>query len=122
MRSFKEESLSERLERQAKAKQALLEKFKTRPSPDDPEMIRLNEERKRAAEARAQREAEKAAKKAAEAEELAKKKAAEKIERERAAKRAAIEAVIRGEAILAEQKAKRDLRYAARKKRASIPG
>ena len=119
MKSFKEESLSERLERQAKAKQALLEKFKHRASPDDPEMIRLNEERMRAAEARAQREAEKAAKKAAEAAEAAKQKAAEKVERERAAKRAAIEAVIRGEVAMAEQKAKRDMRYAARKARLS---
>jgi hypothetical protein len=117
MRSFKEQSLSDRLEQQNKARQAILEKFKARPGPDDPEVVKRNEERARVAEARAIREQEKAERKAKEDAERKAKEAAEKAERERAAKRAAIEAVIRGEAILAEQKAKRDMRYAARKAR-----
>lgn len=122
MRSFKEQSLNERLERQAKAKQAILEKFKQRPGPDDPEVQRRNEERARLAEARAIRDQEKAERKAKEDAERKVREAADKADRERAAKRAAIEAVIRGEAMLAEQKAKRDMRYAARKARSKTVG
>jgi hypothetical protein len=117
MKSFKEQGLSERLERQAKARQAILDKFKSRPGPDDPEVVKRNEERARVAEARAIRDQERAERKAKEEAERAARAAVEKAERERAAKRAAIEAVIRGEAIMAEQKAKRDRRYAARKAR-----
>ena len=117
MRSFKEQGFNQRLEAAAKARQALVEKFKSRPAEDDPEMIKLREQQKAVAEARALREAEKAERKRKEAEERAAREAAEKAERERAERRAAIEAVIRGEALAAEQKAKRDQRYAARKAR-----
>ena len=119
MRSFKEQGFNDRLERAAKARQELLEKFKARPGPDDPEVVRRNEERAVIAEARRLREAEKAERRAKEAAERAEREAIEKAERERAARRAAIEAVIRGEALAAEQKARRDQRYAARKQRQS---
>lgn len=117
MRSFKEQSFNERLELQAKARQALLEKYKSRPSENDPEMIKLREQQKVIAEARAVRDAEKAERRRKEADERAVREAAEKADRERAARRAAVEAVMRGEALAAEQKAKRDARYAARKAR-----
>jgi hypothetical protein len=117
MKFQKDQSLSERLERAAKARQAIIDKFKAQPKADDPEVIRRREEQIALAEARRVREAEKAERKRQEAEALAAQKAKEKAEREAAARRAAIEAVIRGEAIAAEQKAKRDARYAARKAR-----
>lgn len=117
MRSFKEQGFNERLQLAAKARQAALEKFKSRPGENDPEIIKLREQQKAIAEARAAREAEKAEQRRKEAEERAAREAAEKVERERLARRAAIEAVIRGEALAAEQKAKRDARYAARKAR-----
>lgn len=117
MALFKEQGFNDRLASAAKARQAALEKFKSRPGEDDPEVVKLREQQKAAAEARSLREAEKTERKRKEAEERAVREAAEKVERDRAARRAAIEAVIRGEALAAEQKAKRDARYAARKQR-----
>ena len=122
MRSFKEQSLSERLERAAKARQAIIDKFKSQPGKDDPEVMKRREEQIALSEARKIRDAEKAEKKKKEAEEEAALKAKEKAERDAAARRAAIEAVIRGEAAAAEQKAKRDARYAARKARKAGKG
>jgi hypothetical protein len=119
MRSFKEQGFNERLQLAAKAKQALLDKYKSRPGESDPEILKLREQQKAIAEARAAREAEKAEKRRQEAEAKAARETAEKAERERLAKRAAIEAVIRGETLAAQQKAKRDARYAARKARKS---
>ncbi len=119
MRSFREPSLQERLQLAAKARQAALAKLKAQPAADDPEVIKRRQEQMAIAEARNAREAEKAEKRRKEAEERAAREAIEKAERERLAKRAAIEAVIRGEALAAEQKAKRDQRYAARKARKS---
>jgi hypothetical protein len=119
MRSFKPQGFNERLEAAAKARAAALEKYKARPGEDDPEIMKLRAQQKEIAEAREKRDAEKAERKRKEAEERAAKEAAEKADRERAARRAAIEAVIRGEALAAEQKAKRDARYAARKARLS---
>lgn len=112
MRGFKEESLSERLERAAKARQAIIAKFKSQPGPNDPDVVRRREEQIAIAEARKAREAEKAERKAKEEAERLAKLAAEKAERQRQAKRAAIEAVIRGEAIIAELKAIRGKRKA----------
>ncbi len=122
MRNFKPETMAERLERATKARQALIEKFKARPGEGDPEVIKLRAEQKAVAEARTVREAEKAERKAKELAERKEREVAEKVERERSARRAAIEAVIRGEAAIAEQKAKRDARYAARKARKSGKG
>ncbi len=120
MRSFKEQGFNERLQLAAKARQELLEKYKSRPSENDPEIVKLREQQKAIAEAREAREAEKAEKRRQEAELQAVRDATDKAERERLAKRAAIEAVIRGESLAAEQKAKRDARYAARKARTGV--
>lgn len=101
----------------AKARQAMLEKFRAAPKPDDPEMVELAAKRRAIAEAREQRQAEKrAAKEAEEARHRAEAEAAaaEKARLEAAAK---AEAIARHKALLAEQKAKRDARYAARKAR-----
>jgi membrane protein involved in colicin uptake len=117
MKGYKEKSFSDRLSASQQARQSILEKFKSRPSPDDPEMIRRREERMAIAEARARREAERRAIKEAEAKARAEQEAKEKAEREAREKREAIERVIREAAEAAERKAERDARYAARKAR-----
>lgn len=117
MNGFKGQDLNERLERAAKARQAILEKFKARPAADDPEVVKRREERLAIAEARKVREAEKAERRAKEAEERAAREAIEKVEREARERRAAVEKVIRDAAEAAERKADRDRKYAARKAR-----
>ena len=117
MGSFKDPTFADRVEAAAKAKQALIQRFRTQPAQDDPDRLAKQAERMRIANeqavAKRKRDAEKAAKKAAEAEAAAQaaKEAAEAATREMAAKEAA-EAEL-----LAQQKAARDARYAARKKR-----
>ena len=108
MSGFKGQDLNERLERAAKARQAILEKFKSRPAADDPEVVKRREERLAIAEARKIRDAEKAERKAKEAEERAAREAIEKVEREARERRAAVEKVIRDAAEAAERKAERD--------------
>jgi uncharacterized protein DUF6481 len=117
MKAFKDQDMKERLARAAEARQKALEKFKARPSADDPAVIARAAERKAIAEAREAREKERAAIKAKEAEERAAREAAEKVEREARERREAIEKVIRDAAEAAERKAERDRRYAARKAR-----
>ena len=108
----------------ADAKKELLKKFKSAPSPDDPEMIAKREERAAIAKAREERQAERErmkreeqARKEAEA-----KAAAEAAEAAANAERLAREAeeqdrIERAVADAAAMKAKRDARYAARKAR-----
>jgi hypothetical protein len=117
MKGYKEKSFSDRLSAAQQARQAVLEKFKSRPGPDDPEVIRRREERLALAEARAKREAERQAIREAEAKIRAEQEAKEKAEREAREKREAIERVIRESAEAAERKKQRDARYAARKAR-----
>jgi hypothetical protein len=117
MKGFKEKSFSDRLSAAHEARQAALEKFKSRPAQDDPEMIRRREERLALAEARAKREAERRAIKEAEAKARAEQEAKDKVEREAREKREAIERVIRESSEAAERKKVRDERYAARKAR-----
>jgi hypothetical protein len=116
MRNLKGTSLTDRLERSKLAKQALIRKMQEAPKPDDPEVIA-----QRAAKAaqmaanRAERErrrAEKEAKQRMEAERVAAEEAAKLAEAERK-KREEVEKIA---ALLAQQKAARDARYAARKK------
>ena len=105
----------DRIAAQAEARKAVLEKFKARPGPDDPEVkARQAAAVAKEAERQAKREATKIAKQQREAEELVAKAAAE------AAKKAAEEAAYAAEVAAAEelelkQKADRDARYAARK-------
>lgn len=69
---------TERRDTSLKAKQALLEKFRSRPGPDDPERAKRDAERRAIVEARAAREAIKEAARLAEAERLAAEEAARK--------------------------------------------
>jgi|SRR4051812_26133164 len=113
MSGFKEPSFADRQKAAAQAKQDILNKFRSRPSPDDPAVKERDAERAAAAanrtKAKEAREAEKAERKRREAEAAAAE--AVRIAREKeeeAARLAASEA---------DQKAKRDARYAARKGR-----
>src|SRR5690554_6355377 len=99
-------NFASRLETQAAAKQALLEKAKAIAEKNREGAEERAAERKRLAEEREKRQAERAEQKRIEAERLA----AEKAEAERRAKEEA-------ERIAAEQKAKRDERYAKRKQK-----
>jgi len=113
MSGFKEPGFADRQKAAAKARANILEKFRARPSADDPAVRAREAERAQLAtnraKAREAREAEKAEQKRREAEAAAAEAARIAREKEEeAARQAAIEA---------EQKAKRDARYAARKDR-----
>lgn len=96
------------------ARKALLEKFKSRPGPDDPEVQARAAERAAIAAAREERETARRIEKA-EAERVAR-EAEEVRKREAAAAKAAADTSRKAE-MLAAQKAARDARYAARKAR-----
>lgn len=125
MAIFKEKGFAERRQSAVEARKALLERAMAKlPDPNDPAVRARQEERKAAAEAKAQRLAER---------ERLKREKAEAEARERAEREAAAEAAARAEAeaketaerdmvarLLADEadrKAKRDARYAARKAR-----
>ena len=120
MPAFKHADFADRATSAAKAKQALIEKFRARPGPDDPAVQAKVAERLAIAEAREKRDQERKLTKEAEAarkavEELerqaeAARKAAEKTEEEKARKLDLL-------AMEADRKAARDARYAARKAR-----
>jgi len=93
-------SFTDRQSNSANAKKALLERFQARPKADDPVMVQRREEREAIAQARAEREAEKA-KIRAENERL------EAIERARIEEEKRLEEIAREVARKAEQ-AKRD--------------
>ncbi|MGB6398560.1 MAG: DUF6481 family protein [Bradyrhizobium sp.] len=111
MSGFKEPGFADRQKAAQQAKQNLLNKFRAQPGPDNPAVAARRAEREIAATARAKaketREAAKAAAKRREEQTLA--EAAAKRARERE------EEALRQAALEAEQKAKRDARYAARK-------
>jgi len=124
MRGFKEKGFNDRLEAAAKAKQAQLERARAKSPQNDPEFAKRQAERKKLAEEREARIAARAAEKAAEAQREAERRAAEEAARIEAERLAAEERerLKREEAdklvqLLAEQKAARDARYAARKTR-----
>ena len=128
----KDQNPTDRLATAAKARQAMLEKFKAKPGPDDPDFLARQAERIRLAEEREARIAERRAAKEAEAARIAaeEKRIQEEKEREAAelaayiarkandAAAANAEAKARALALAAEQKAARDARYARRKGRA----
>src|ERR1700723_1487307 len=99
------------------AKQNILNKFRAKPGPDDPAVMKRRAEREALAaertKARLAREAAKAEQKAREAEAAA--QAAAQLAREKE------EAAARELALEAERKAARDARYAARKKKRKYP-
>jgi hypothetical protein len=113
MSGFKDPSFADRQKAAMEARKNMLAKFKAQPGPDDPAVQARAVERAAQAEARAKakeaREADKAAEKLREAEEAAA-AAAQRVREEE-------EAVLAKAALEAQQKAARDARYAARKKR-----
>jgi hypothetical protein len=117
MKGFKEKTFSDRLQEAADARKSALERFKARPDPNDPEVVKRREERLKIAQARAEREAVRKVQKEAEAAARAEQEAIERAEREARERREAVEKVIRDAAEAAERKAARDARYAARKAR-----
>jgi hypothetical protein len=117
MKGYKEKTFNDRISAATAARQAALERFRARPSADDPEVVKRREERAAIAAARAVREAERQARREAEAAARAEQEAKERVEREAREKREAIERVIREAAEAAERKKERDARYAARKAR-----
>jgi Family of unknown function (DUF6481) len=113
MSGFKEPGFADRQKAAKQAKQDLLNKFRAKPGPDDPEVKQRQIEREGAAAARAKtkeaREAARAEEKRRQEQALA--EAAAKLARDKE------EEALRQAAMEVEQKAKRDARYAARKKR-----
>jgi hypothetical protein len=120
MSGFKEQSFSERLGAAAEAREAQLEKFRAQPGPDDPAVVERQAAHQAAALARDARAVERKAAKAQMAAEEADRHAAEQADRaarDAEAVREAADQAARDIAKLAEQKAARDARYAARKTR-----
>jgi hypothetical protein len=114
MPRFKDDDFAERRKTADKAKSAMLERFRARPSDDDPAVVERKAARQAVIEARAERvKAREAA--AKQREEEAARAAREQAEREAAERRAEAERAVE---LLAAQKAARDARYKARKARA----
>jgi hypothetical protein len=113
MSGFKEPNFADRQKAAQQAKQRLLDRFRSQPGADDPEVAKRRAEREAIAanreQARLAREAEKAELKRREEEAAAAEAARIAREKEEEAARLA--------ALEADQKAKRDARYAARKER-----
>ena len=113
MNGFKEPGFADRQKAALRAKQKLLDKFRAQPKPDDPEVLQRRAEREAIVanreQARLAREAVKAEQRRREEETAAAETARIAREEEKAAAHQA--------ALEAEQKAKRDARYAARKDR-----
>jgi Family of unknown function (DUF6481) len=117
MKGFKEKTFNDRRGAAATARQTALERFRARPAPDDPAVLKRREERMAIAAAREARAAQRKAEKEVEAAARAEREAVERAEREARERREAVEKVIRDASEAAERKAARDARYAARKAR-----
>lgn len=112
MRQPHDNNFDTRLRKASEAKQAMLRRAQ-RPAPDDPRVLQRKAERQAIVAAReARMEA-----KARAAIELAASEAAERAEQAALMERNAREEADLAVALLAQQKALRDARYAARKKR-----
>jgi hypothetical protein len=112
MKHFNDKFFGNRLQAANDARQAMLKRAE-KPAADDPKVLERKAEREAIAAARAAREEAKAR---AEIEQRAREEA-EKAERATLAAISAREEADRAVAMQAEQKAARDARYAARKKR-----
>ncbi|MDB5371356.1 MAG: hypothetical protein JWP20_2914 [Roseomonas sp.] len=120
MNPQKNDTFNDRLTTAAKAKEAMLERFRARPGPNDPAVLEQQAARKAIAEARDLRNAERKVAREAEAAKLAAEKEAQAVvEKALEAERTALAAAeaVRAAALPAEQKAARDARYAARQAR-----
>ncbi|MCA6107831.1 DUF6481 family protein [Bradyrhizobium cenepequi] len=113
MSGFKEPNFSDRQKAAQRARQNILEKFRSRPGPDDPQVQARTAERAAVAAAREQA---RLAREAAKAEQKRLEEEAAAAETTRIAREKEEEAA-RQAALEADQKAKRDARYAARKER-----
>ncbi|HEV2543944.1 MAG TPA: DUF6481 family protein [Methylobacterium sp.] len=111
----KQNSFDDRRQDSASAREAMLARFRARPSQDDPAVVARGAERRAIAAAREERVQERELQRRLEAERLAAIAAAER-EAEAARKAAEIEAAAeRARLAQAKQKEERDARYAARK-------
>jgi hypothetical protein len=110
-------NFGDRMEAAAKAREAALEKFRARPSPDDPAIAAKKAEREAIVRAREARQAEKEAAKAAETAARAEQEALDRAAKAEREEREAVERIEREAALEIEKKAARDARYAARKAR-----
>lgn len=124
MGGFKDKGFGDRLSTAAAAKKSQLERFREKPAMDEAAFAEQQAARLAVRVARDERAAErKAARDAAEAKEAAEKLAQETLRAQEAAEklagetRDASEKIASDKALLAEQKAARDARYAARKAR-----
>jgi Family of unknown function (DUF6481) len=111
MSGFKEPGFTDRQKSAHQAKQNLLNKFRSQPGPDDPEVAKRRAEREEIAAKREKARVERDAAKAEEVRRAAEAAAAEatRIAREKE------DEIARLAELEVEQKAKRDARYAARK-------
>lgn len=120
MAGYKGSTFNDRQAASATAKKAVLEKFRSRPGPDDPAVQERLAQQKAIAEAREVRAAERQRARDAEKARLAALEAERQAELARlAAEQRArdAEAAAAALALQAQQKAERDARYAARKAR-----
>ena len=117
MRGFKEPGFADRQKAAQQARQSIVQKFKSQPGPDDPEVAKRRQEREAAAARREQQRLEREAAKAEQKRLDEEAKAAEAVRLAREAE----EHAARLADMEAEQKAKRDARYAARKARGQRP-
>lgn len=120
MPAFKDNNFSERSTAAAKARKAMVERFRAQPGPDDPAVIAQRAAQQEIAEARDRRAAERKAAREVEAARLRAEEAARLVEqkaREAEAARLKIEQAAQELTRQAELKAARDARYAARKAR-----
>ncbi len=117
---LKGSKFTDRASASAEAKQAMLAKFQSRPSLEDPDVQKRIAERRAVAEAREVRNAERDKLKAEAAQRVAAEKEAVRLaelaarEEQEKAKEAQVASL---EELKARQKAARDARYAARKQR-----
>ncbi len=113
MAGFKDNNFNDRMTTAAKAREAVIEKFRQKPGLDDPAVQQRMAEQKAIAEARDVRAAQRRAEREAAA--LEAKQQAEIRAREQAQQEA--ERKVAERALEVERKAARDARYAARKAR-----
>ena len=120
MSFFSRTELDDRLQARATSREAMLARFRSRPSADDPALLARQAERRAVAEAREARGLERELARIAEEE----RKAAEAEfarQAEIARKAAELEAAAeRARELQAKQKAERDARYLARKAKVKI--
>jgi hypothetical protein len=124
MPPFNGHNFQDRQAEAANARKAQLEKFRSRPDPNDPAVLEKEAKRRAVIEARRVREAERERKRKIKEAEEAAKRAAEGAARQEQLRLEAelqeqlrLEEIARKEALEVEKKAERDARYAARKER-----